>query len=160
MKIYSLEEIQELFKAEPNKDLWTVVIPAVGKGTRLGYSKAKILYPILGRTILDRLIDLLEPHCSKLVFVLSPAAASDVLPILKERLPGRFEAPIIADSRGMADSIYQAVPHFSTPYTLIIWGDQVAISPQTIRMVQKLQQSIPEARLTLPLVKRENPYVH
>lgn len=160
MKTYSLEDVRELFKGEPQKDLWTVVVPAAGKGTRLGYPKAKILYPILGRTILDRLIDLLEPYCSKFVFVLSPAAAIDVLPILNNRLPGRFEAPIIADSRGMADSIYQAISHLFTPYTLIIWGDQVAISSQTIHTVQKLAQSISGAKLTFPLVRRKNPYVH
>ena len=159
MKIYSKEEINQ-FKSEPNLELWTVIIPAAGKGTRLGYSKPKILYPIAGRSILDWLIDLLIPQCGKLFFVLSPENAPYVEPILKEKLPDCARAVIIKNSRGMADSIYRAVPDIETPFTLIIWGDQVAISPETVKTIQKIQQSIPEAGLTLPLVQRENPYVH
>ncbi len=160
MKTYSLEEIESQCNVQPQSSLWTVIIPAAGKGTRLGYSKPKILYPISGRTILDRMIDLLEPLCAKFVFVLSPESAPHVTPLLEERLSGRFEAPVIVDSCGMADSIYKAVPNVITPYTLIIWGDQVAISPKTIMTVQRLHQSVPNAQLTLPMVRRENPYVH
>lgn len=161
MRLYSPEEIKQGKHKALDPSLWTVVIPAAGKGTRLGYHKAKILYPILGRPILDHLIDLLEPFVGQFFFVLSPFAASDVVPILERRLPGKFQAPVIKDSRGMAESIYQAVPHITTPYTLIIWGDQVAISPETIQAIQKLHESLPEAKLTLPLLEEENyPYVH
>lgn len=159
MRIHTAQDIEK-FVGEPDPSLWTVVIPAAGKGTRLGFEKAKILYPILGRTILDRLIDLLDPFCQHFFFVLSPWAAKDVLPVLEKRLPGKFSAPIIENSRGNADSLFQAVPKITTPYTLVIWGDQVTVSPETIRTVQKLHQSVKDARLTLPLVERPNPYVH
>lgn len=160
MNIYTTRDIETQLVQETNPSLWTVVVPAAGKGSRLGYDKAKILYPIHGRTILDRLIELLGPVCGRLFFVLSPEAACDVIPILKKYLPGKFEAPVIKDSRGMAESIYQAVPHITTPYTLIIWGDQVAISSETVRAVQKIHQSFPGNKLTLPLVQRKNPYTH
>lgn len=145
---------------EPEPSLWTVVIPAAGRGTRLNYSQPKILYPILGRTILDRLIDLLEPFCGRFVFVLSPASAPYVTPRLDQRLAGRAEAAVISESRGMADSIYRAVPGLSTPFTLVVWGDQAGIRPETIRSVMKIQQANPHTKLTLPVVQRENPYVH
>ncbi|TXH00700.1 MAG: hypothetical protein E6R05_06655 [Candidatus Moraniibacteriota bacterium] len=102
MRLYSPEEIKQGKHKALDPSLWTVVIPAAGKGTRLGYHKAKILYPILGRPILDHLIDLLEPFVGQFFFVLSPFAASDVVPILERRLPGKFQAPVIKDSRGMA----------------------------------------------------------
>lgn len=159
MKTYSLKEIQKQFREEPDSSLWTVIIPAAGKGTRLGYDKPKILYPILGKPILHHLIDLLEGSVSRFVFALSPAGAPAVLPELEKRIPGKFDTAVL-ESRGMADSIYAALERVTTPYVLIVWGDQAAISPETIRTVQKLHQFHPEAKLTLPLVQRENPYTH
>ncbi|MEK7494912.1 MAG: NTP transferase domain-containing protein [Patescibacteria group bacterium] len=162
MKIFTRGEIQDLFTKAADPALWTVVIPVAGKGTRLGYDKPKILYPIAGRTILDRLVSLLEPYCGRFIFVFSPENAPHVTPLLEEdaRIAGRFEAPIIVGSRGMADSISQALPLIDTPYTLIIWGDQVAISKETIESVMRLHQFSQGAKLTLPLFQRENPYVH
>lgn len=160
MKVYSEGEVNELFREDPNPANWTVVIPAAGKGTRLGYSKPKMLYPLLGRTILDRLIDLLSPHFGRFVVVLSPESGQQIVPHLEKRLSGRFNAPIIENSRGMADSISRALPHISTPHTLIIWGDQAAISSNTIVSVQRIHEFSRLAKLTLPLAKREHPYVH
>lgn len=159
MKTYSIKEIQKQFQTKPDPLLWTVIIPAAGKGTRLGYGKPKILYPILGKPILHHLADLLEGSVSKFVFALSPAGAPVVLPELEKRIPGKFETAVL-ESRGMADSIYSALERVTTPHVLIVWGDQAAISSETIQTVQKLHQSIPQAKLTLPLVEREKPYVH
>ena len=38
--------------------LWTCIIPAAGKGTRLGYEFPKILYPVLRHPSLQQLINL------------------------------------------------------------------------------------------------------
>ncbi len=159
MKLYTEEDVAKFFHHEPDPSLWTVIIPAAGKGTRLGYSKPKILYPIAGKTILERLIQLLEPCVSEFVLALSPVGAPEVIPELEKRISGRFQT-VILQSRGMADSIYQALHLVKTPYVLIIWGDQVAISDQTISSVQKMTQFIPDAKVSFPLIEKKNPYVH
>lgn len=160
MHIYSHKEIEQNHSKVIDPALWTVVVPAAGKGTRLGYSKPKILYPILGKPILYHLIDLLENQASKFVFALSPAGVPIVVPELQRRIPGKFET-VVLESRGMADSIYEALKRVTTPQVLIIWGDQVAISPETLQSVMKLHQSFPDSKLTLPLLDQENyPYVH
>lgn len=160
MKSFTLSEVTRAFNDEPTQKLWTAVIPAAGRGSRLGYDKPKILYPIAGRPILDWLIDLLEPNCATLTFVLSPSGMDFVKPILETRLKGRYEIAIQEEPRGMADAIYQAVPQVTTPYTLIIWGDQVAIRSETIRSLMKLQEGNSETVMTLPMVERDAPYVH
>ncbi len=160
MKFFSFEEISQQFTQDPQSQLWTAIIPAAGRGSRLGYDKPKILYPIAGRPTLDWLIDLLEPACHKLIFILSPTGAPHVVPFLEKRLKGRYEVAIQDDPRGMADAIYQAVPKVVTPHTLIIWGDQVGIRPTTLHHVMTLHQGEAESGLTLPIVRRENPYVH
>lgn len=160
MQFLEIDSITAPTKDQAAPHNWTAVIPAAGRGSRLGYDKPKILYPIAGRPILDWLIDLLEPHCQELVFVLSPSGEKEVVPHLKRRLKGRYRVAIQAEPKGMADAIYHAVPGLFTPHTLIIWGDQVAIRPNTISALINAHQSIPNAKLTLPIVERETPYVH
>lgn len=160
MKFFTFEEASQLFPKGPDANLWTAVIPAAGRGSRLGYEKPKILYPVAGRPILDWLIDLLESRCKKLIFVLSPSGVSFVRPFLEKRIPGRYEIVIQDEPRGMADAIFQAVPKLNTHFSLILWGDQAAIRPVTLEGVMKIQQFNQEAQLTLPIVQRKNPYVH
>jgi hypothetical protein len=55
--------------------LWTALIPAAGRGSRLGFDLPKILFPIAGATILEWLVHLLKPLSSRFVLVLSPEGA-------------------------------------------------------------------------------------
>ena len=55
-RIFTQTELRNFFDWNVNNidpSLWTCVIPAAGKGTRLGYEFPKILYPILGKTVLQ-----------------------------------------------------------------------------------------------------------
>lgn len=160
MKFHKPSQIKKRFTAPHTPTDWTVVVPAAGRGSRLGYDQPKILYPIAGRPILEWLIDLLEPNVAELVFVLSPAGAPVVEPHLKKRLGKRYRVAIQPEPKGMADAIYQAVPDLATPHTLVIWGDQVAIRPTTIEALLRLHQHTPTSTLTLPIVERSEPYVH
>lgn len=160
MKFFSMQEVESRFAGNISPDMWTVVIPAAGRGSRLGYSKPKILYPIAGRPILDWLIDLLKPNCQNFIFVLSLDGVSQVRPFLEKQLSGRYEVAIQDKPRGMADAVYQGVPKISTPYTLVIWGDQVAIQSRTLQDVMKIQQYDTGAKLSFPIVRRNDPYIH
>lgn len=160
MKIYSQKDVAEKFPLAPEPSLWTTVIPAAGRGSRLGYTKPKILYPIAGRTILDRLIDLLDPLCAQFVFILSETGSPEVAPVLEYRIPGKYTIVIQKEPNGMADAIFYALPHLATPNTLIIWGDQAAISVDTVRSTMALHESMADATLTMPLLERPEPYVH
>lgn len=160
MKILSIQDIEELCKKDFDEKKWTVVIPAAGRGSRLGYSKPKILYPIAGRPILEWLIDLFEKRCEKFVFVLSPTGAPEVIPFLEKRLSSRYEIVLQDEPRGMADAVHRALPFVSTPYMFVIWGDQVAIQSETIETIMRIHEHSPSAKFVLPLVRREQPYVH
>src|ERR1700761_7319592 len=71
--------------------VWTAVIPAAGRGSRLGSDKPKILYPVAGRPLIEWLLDFLEPNCERLVFVLSPSGVREVRPELERLIPDRYE---------------------------------------------------------------------
>lgn len=159
MKFFSAESVDQLPNS-PSPDKWTAVIPAAGRGSRLGYDKPKILYPIAGRLSIDWLIDLLAPQCSRFVFILSPSGVAHVQPHLEQRIAGRYDIVIQEEPRGMADAISYALPKLTTPHSLIIWGDQVGIRPTTLQRVRTLHESLADTPLTLPIVSRDNPYVH
>jgi bifunctional UDP-N-acetylglucosamine pyrophosphorylase/glucosamine-1-phosphate N-acetyltransferase len=157
--ILPIFDIDDLSEQQTDASLWTAVIPAAGSGSRLGYKQPKILYPLLNRPILDWLLDAVETVAYQYVFILSPSGRSQVEPHLQRRLAGRYRVVIQEYPTGMADAVLLAEPHVETPYTLVIWGDQVTISSRTLRACTCLHQRRPMATLTLPSLVRKNPYI-
>jgi len=144
----------------PDCAQWTAVIPAAGRGSRLGFHRPKILYPVAGRPILDWLLDFLEPNCSALVFVVSPDGVSDVTAELNRRIPGRFEVVIQKTPTGMGDAVALALPAVRTPYAAVVWGDQVALRRESVETCLALHQGPLQPDITCPTVLRANPYIH
>src|SRR5512144_2852454 len=85
---------REFAAAVTSPGAWTAIVPAAGRGTRLGYELPKILFPIAGRPMLAWLLDLLAPHCERLVFVLSPEGSTPVETALHQLLPRRYDVVI------------------------------------------------------------------
>lgn len=139
---------------------WSAVIAAAGRGSRLGFNLPKILFPVADRTILDWLLDLLLPCCQTAVFVLSPDGCKDVEPELERRAPGRYRIAIQEVPTGMGDAIAIGAQFVETKNTAVIWGDQVAVRPQSIDAVLRIHQGPLEPAMTVPTVLRANPYTH
>jgi HAD superfamily hydrolase (TIGR01509 family) len=139
---------------------WTAVIPAAGRGTRLGFARAKILYPLGGRLILDWLLDFLVPNCASLVFVLSPEGAAEVVAALEQRIPGRFRVAIQETPTGMGDAVALALPEARTPHVAVVWGDQVALRRESVEACMRLHQGPLQPEVTCPTVMRASPYIH
>jgi HAD superfamily hydrolase (TIGR01509 family) len=152
-----------LFEEGPppiDPSLWTAVIPAAGRGSRLGFHRAKLLYPVAGRPILDWLLDLLRPNCGSLVFVLSPEGVADVASELDRRIPGRYEIVVQETPTGMGDAVALGLDRVSTPHTAVVWGDQVALRLESIQACMRLQQGPLRPDATVPTVMRTAPYIH
>ena len=141
-------------------EAWTAIIPAAGVGSRLGYALPKILYPVLGRPILEWVLDALRPVCSRYVFVLSPSGRSQVEPVIKALL-GDFGQVVIQERAiGMGDAVMCAEPAVMTPNSLVVWGDQITLSQKTVWRCAALHQNRSAARLTLPTIVKHKPYIH
>ena len=161
--ISRLDELVELLvphPAAPQRSSWTAVIPAAGRGSRLGFNRPKILYPVAGRMILHWLLDFLEPTCSRLVFVVSPDGAADVAAELERRIPGRFDIVIQPTPTGMGDAVDLALPQVKTPHVALVWGDQVALRRSSVEACLRLHQGPLQPDLTCPTVLRDQPYIH
>lgn len=151
-----IHDIQEFNTPRRPKaaERWTAIIPAAGRGSRLNSRGPKILYPVLGKPILRWLTDLLRPLCQHLVFVLSPQGVSEV------QLPPEAVAVIQKEPTGMADAIALCEKMVTTPYTLVIWGDQITPHPASLAACMTLLESEPTIQATLPTLQREQPYIH
>ena len=159
--LVDLEDLLSSADAQPiDSTSWTAVIPAAGRGSRLGFHRPKILYPVAGRPILDWLLDCLEPNCSRLVFVLSPEGADDVSAELNGRIPGRFEVVIQETPTGMGDAVALGLARVRTRNVAIVWGDQVALRPASVESCMRLHAGPLEPDATCPTVMRPDPYIH
>jgi beta-phosphoglucomutase len=145
---------------EIDPGLWTAVIPAAGRGSRLGFHRAKILYPVAGRPILDWLLDFLRPNCGSLVFVLSPDGVDDVTGELERRIPGRFEVVVQETPTGMGDAVALGLDRVKTPHVAIVWGDQVALRRESVETCMRLHQGPLQPDATVPTMLRADPYIH
>jgi bifunctional UDP-N-acetylglucosamine pyrophosphorylase/glucosamine-1-phosphate N-acetyltransferase len=138
---------------------WTAVIPAAGRGTRLGYDLPKVLFPVAGRPILDWLLDLLLPVCGRIVVVASPSGAGSIAEHVGRRCGERGAVAIQPEPLGMANAVESGMPFVNTARTLVVWGDQVALRPSTIACA--IRQHVGSAALaTVPSILRKNPYIH
>jgi bifunctional N-acetylglucosamine-1-phosphate-uridyltransferase/glucosamine-1-phosphate-acetyltransferase GlmU-like protein len=139
---------------------WTALIPAAGRGSRLGFPRPKILYPVAGRMIVEWLLDFLQPICSAFVFVLSPEGRDDVERELDALIPGRYRTVIQQVPTGMGDAVELGLSVVATPQVAIVWGDQVGLRRRSVEACFRLHDGPLQPDLTCPTVIRPNPYIH
>jgi bifunctional UDP-N-acetylglucosamine pyrophosphorylase / glucosamine-1-phosphate N-acetyltransferase len=159
-RVFTRENAARFLDTAVNPALWTALIPAAGRGSRLGFDHPKILFPIAGRTILEWLVDLLKPLCGRFVFVLSPQGAARVEQAVSPLLPGRCAVALQPEPLGMADAIRCGLARVETTHTLIVWGDQVAIKPESLEFLMRLHQGPAQPSATCPTLWRDHPYIH
>jgi bifunctional UDP-N-acetylglucosamine pyrophosphorylase / glucosamine-1-phosphate N-acetyltransferase len=137
-----------------------LVIPAAGRGSRLGGDTPKPLVRVGGRTMLDRLVDLYSPFVGAIAVIAHPSFAGAIRAWAGVR--GGISVEEQTQPTGMLDAILLAAPIVGrvAPDTIwVTWADQVGVMPETlIRLAQVMNASPPP--LALPTVATDNPYTH
>lgn len=140
-----------------------LIIPAAGLGTRLGSPLPKVLVPVAGVAMIDRLLDLYGDVVDRVVVVVNPAAALAV----RKHLQQRTNVPPIdvveqVTPTGMLDAVLLGLPAAErhTPSSIwVTWCDQVAVHPKTIeRLAERTSGESPA--VVLPTVISAEPYIH
>lgn len=131
------------------------VIPAAGRGTRLGSGLPKLLTPLTAtQTIWSILHTKLSPLVDHIHLVLSPdgvAAFSD--------LPANVSYSIQPSPVGMGDAIFRSHETWSGfDAILIVWGDQVFVSTDTLARAIFALGDAPHSGV-LPVTAMAKPYV-
>lgn len=158
--IWTLNEVFDRLGESGTPGKWTALIPAAGRGSRLGHHLPKILFPILERPIAAWIIESLKLQMARFVFVLAPDGVEQVRPCLEQELGANFDIAVQPSPKGMADAIFRAKEWIRTPYVLVVWGDQVTLSPRTVDACIRLHESRANASLTFPTILKSNPYIH
>jgi bifunctional UDP-N-acetylglucosamine pyrophosphorylase/glucosamine-1-phosphate N-acetyltransferase len=131
------------------------VIPAAGRGTRLGSSLPKLLTPLTStQTIWSILYAKLSPLVDHIHLVLSSDGATTF-----PDLPANVTYSIQPSPIGMGDAIFRGHDFWVTyDAVLIVWGDQVFVSTDTLaRAIAALGRTTQSG--VLPVTAMVAPYV-
>jgi bifunctional UDP-N-acetylglucosamine pyrophosphorylase/glucosamine-1-phosphate N-acetyltransferase len=139
---------------------WTVIIPAAGRGTRLGFDKPKILYPVAGKMILEWLLDLFLPLCSSVVLVVAPDGRNAIEAELQRLARGRYRIAVQDAPTGMGDAVGIGLGLAVTKHVAVVWGDQVALRKSSVEGAMRLHEGPLSPAITVPTVWRPDPYIH
>ena len=141
-----------------------VNVPAAGLGSRLGGTVPKLLVPVAGVPMIDRILDLYQRVVDRVVVVVTPAFAADVRRHLdKRREAGCLECIEQSSPTGMLDAILLGLPAartYSPSSIWVTWCDQVAVHPNTLGRLASRTSGDPLAALVFPTVTRQAPYIH
>jgi len=113
---------------------WRVLIAAAGKGSRAGLPYPKTLYPIQGRPILARILDLVKAHDACPTVVVSPSGEPHVQGMLTEQgLRAHLVQQVTPKGMGDAVMCWRQSPGWSPrAHVILIWGDVPFIQPETL----------------------------
>ncbi|MFN3875353.1 MAG: molybdenum cofactor guanylyltransferase [Flavobacteriales bacterium] len=104
---------------------WTGVVLAGGKSSRMGRDKA--LLELRGRTLLDRALDLLHPHCAELLVIGEPRKHGHVGPfVIADEWPGK----------GPLGGIATALRYASNDKLLVIACDMPALTDRLFDLLK------------------------
>ena len=139
-----------------------MIIPAAGRGSRLGGPLPKLLVPVSGKPMIDHLLDRYDRYVDRFIVVVHPDVERAVAAHTASR-GGRVELARQASPTGMLDAIL--IPHARVaallPETVwLTWCDQIAVSEATARQVDQLSNGLTGKAIVLPTVRREDPYTH
>jgi bifunctional UDP-N-acetylglucosamine pyrophosphorylase / glucosamine-1-phosphate N-acetyltransferase len=138
------------------------VIPAAGLGSRLRSNLPKVLVPVLGRPMIDWVIDLHAAYVARVVVVANPASRT----ALSEHMAHlRIPATILVQESptGMLDALLIARPVVEASaarHVWITWCDQLAVRPETVGRLADLGQQNAAAAVVMPTCTRAQPYIH
>ena len=111
-----------------------VMVAAAGRGTRAGLPYPKTLFSLQGRTILHRILELLEPYDREPTVIVSPEGEH----LIRESLQASgLSAHLVVqqEPRGMGDAVLlfeQSPASVAADHLILVWGDIPFIQPATV----------------------------
>jgi len=140
------------------------IVPAAGRGSRLGVDIPKVFVPILPDvTIWDAVRGKLCQVADRIILVLSPEGIKYVENNRAKFMGETFDKAEMAlqvSPLGMGDAIFGAIDLWrECDDLLVVWGDQFNLSLRTLMACIELHAHSRKPALTLPVVRAKQPYV-
>lgn len=140
--------------------LWTAILPAGGRGTRLGSELPKALFPVGGRPLLQWTIDKVTPLVGRIALVIAPSQRPlfEAL-VAQQPHPERFVLVEQREPLGTVDALLAAEGATNTRQVLVVWGDHFGVKGSTIARSMQAHETRRDTSLTLPTCRRPQPYI-
>ena len=135
----------------------SLIIPAAGKGSRMGQNFPKALTPFMGTTFLELQIRKFKPFCDQILVVISHDDI-EVFQEFRQKTCLEFEIVVQGGAVGTYFAIKSAISRVTHRFLVIAWADQIGISTSLISRVCS-RILIGESPAILPLFYTQNPYV-
>jgi bifunctional UDP-N-acetylglucosamine pyrophosphorylase/glucosamine-1-phosphate N-acetyltransferase len=142
-----------------NKEKILAVIPAAGRGSRLGLNTPKALIrPDGKRTLIEMMHEKVTDLVDQVVYVINPTM------LIHEDWPklGEIETVVQEEPTGMGDAIFCAADLIAdSSVIVVVWADQYGISQGTLQraLLKHKSRNSNSPKFTIPLIEVENPYV-
>jgi bifunctional UDP-N-acetylglucosamine pyrophosphorylase / glucosamine-1-phosphate N-acetyltransferase len=139
------------------------VIPAAGQGSRMGTSIPKLFLEVQdGLRICDILLARVATVTWRVHLVLSPEGLAHFEALGRPAPSGvHVTCSVQQKPHGMGDAVFGAREYWcAARHLLIVWGDQLGVSAETLARTAARQCGSTAPSLTLPLVHSQAPYVH
>ena len=139
-----------------------LLVPAAGIGSRLKSDVPKFMAPVLGRPMIDWLVDLCRPWVTRMTVVVHPRFADAAR---ARSWPAALTTTVATQSSptGMLDALLAATPDVQSSDAAriwVLWCDQIALLPSTMARLAALDAEHRDAPLVMPTCTRPAPYIH
>jgi bifunctional N-acetylglucosamine-1-phosphate-uridyltransferase/glucosamine-1-phosphate-acetyltransferase GlmU-like protein len=139
-----------------------LIVPAAGRGSRLSAAVPKLLVPVGGRPMIDRVLERYEGIVDQAIVIVSPDAEASVRThCAGSAIP--VETAVQPHPTGMLDAILAPLADVAARRAAsvwITWCDQVAISEATVTGLAAITAGPAAPDLALPTAQVEQPYIH
>lgn len=142
-----------------------LIIPAAGRGSRLGSDAPKALCPVGGRPMIAWLLEHYRAIVNHVVIVVAPSATAAFDRYLEtpDRPIGSIECVVQDEPTGMLPAVLcarAAVERQRPDQVWITWCDQIGISERTVQRLAVELDEYPAVACVFPTVGQEPPYIH
>jgi bifunctional UDP-N-acetylglucosamine pyrophosphorylase/glucosamine-1-phosphate N-acetyltransferase len=139
-----------------------LIVPAAGRGSRLGSSDPKALVHVAGMPMLDHLLAMHRTTANAFVVVVAPGAFDAFSAFIAAR-NAPVQIAVQESPTGMLDAIAAARPLVAAlrpRRVAVTWCDQIAVADATIARVHARAAAADAASLVLPTLLVDDPYIH
>jgi bifunctional N-acetylglucosamine-1-phosphate-uridyltransferase/glucosamine-1-phosphate-acetyltransferase GlmU-like protein len=139
-----------------------LVVPAAGRGARLGRSMPKALVPLLGTPLLLHVLRRFAGLCARAVVIIHPSAAAS-MHALRATAPMPIMFAEQPEPTGMLDAILlarDAVVSSQADRAWICWCDQVLLSERTVGDIAAAEKDAATPAAIFPIATVSSPYIH
>jgi bifunctional UDP-N-acetylglucosamine pyrophosphorylase/glucosamine-1-phosphate N-acetyltransferase len=139
-----------------------LVIPAAGRGSRLGSDLPKLLVPVNGRAMIEHLLERYRGFVTRVIVVVSPSGLAQARAFARQ---GNHDLELLVQESptGMLDAILvprDRVAELAPEEVWITWCDQIAVGGETVARLARAMAATPPPALAFATVRGPEPYIH